>query len=352
MPTPSQRSDLEQGQERRGGTLLIDWPNVAAKKFLLLRNVFDDFWSCLATQPNSDLANPFQSFRHAGGDAMENHARFEAIYAGRRHAGPLDVNWRVWPMALRDPQSPRSRISHPRIHEMSRSMSSCNGSPMSRLHPRRRLQKNAGMRIGLIADLAVSMESGGSQAWSRRPPNEGAYLTYPSLDLLRLLKLESVRHQADIIGDNLENGPRGIQDSLADAAIAGMDVLWFARDKETFLPPKTSPKTWRRDAVAMTSTHDLPTIAWWWRGLDIALYADRDLLGQDDDVTALNQARNRERSDLWKAFETADIIAPMVSISTEPRPAVDAAIALDVDRIVDAPQVQARVFRLVRGHRK
>ena len=33
--------------------------------------------------------------------------------------------------------------------------------------------------------------------------------------------------------------------------------------------PFTPPSQWRRDAVAMTTTHDLPTVAGWWRGRDI-----------------------------------------------------------------------------------
>lgn len=47
----------------------------------------------------------------------------------------------------------------------------------------------------------------------------------------------------------------------------GMDVLAFTRDETGgFLPASA----WRSDAVAMTGTHDLPTLVGWRQGLDLA----------------------------------------------------------------------------------
>jgi 4-alpha-glucanotransferase len=48
------------------------------------------------------------------------------------------------------------------------------------------------------------------------------------------------------------------------AGLLGTDVLFFMR-RARWLPPRR----WRRRAVAMTTTHDLPTLAGWWRGEDI-----------------------------------------------------------------------------------
>ena len=60
---------------------------------------------------------------------------------------------------------------------------------------------------------------------------------------------------------------------MAEAGIAGMDVLWFQREGKRFLPPTK----WRSNAVAMTSTHDLPTVAGWWSGADIGMRAELGL---------------------------------------------------------------------------
>ena len=98
-----------------------------------------------------------------------------------------------------------------------------------------------------------------------RRASEGAYLAYPLEDLLRLLALESHRHGAVVIGEDLGTVPPGFRARLRRAGIAGMDVLWFERTRLTF----KKPSRWRDDAVAMTTTHDLPTVAGWWSGEDI-----------------------------------------------------------------------------------
>ncbi|MDV3468600.1 4-alpha-glucanotransferase [Stenotrophomonas sp. C3(2023)] len=88
---------------------------------------------------------------------------------------------------------------------------------------------------------------------------QGVYLRYPFDDLLNLLVLESSRHRCVVIGEDLGVVPAGIRDALATRGVLGMDVLPFARDDAGFWPPQR----WRRSAVAMTSTHDLPPLAGW-----------------------------------------------------------------------------------------
>jgi len=68
-------------------------------------------------------------------------------------------------------------------------------------------------------------------------PTDGAYLTYPLDDLLRLVALESHRHRAIVIGEDLGTVPPEFRARMAEAGISGMDVLWFQRDKNGFLPP-------------------------------------------------------------------------------------------------------------------
>ncbi|ACR31912.1 Putative glucanotransferase [Burkholderia glumae BGR1] len=96
---------------------------------------------------------------------------------------------------------------------------------------------------------------------------DGAYLRYPLDDLLRLVALESSRHRAIAIGEDLGTVPGGLRERLAACGIAGMRVLWFERDADGAF---RRPEQWDRDAVAMPSTHDLPTLAGWWRGVDLA----------------------------------------------------------------------------------
>ena len=60
---------------------------------------------------------------------------------------------------------------------------------------------------------------------------EGAYLGFPQTDLLRLIRLESHRHRAVILAEDLGTVPDGFQDRLRESGIDGMRVLWFERTK-------------------------------------------------------------------------------------------------------------------------
>ncbi|MBU6426045.1 MAG: 4-alpha-glucanotransferase [Rhodospirillales bacterium] len=125
-----------------------------------------------------------------------------------------------------------------------------------------------------------------------RHPTQGAYLAMPFQDLLCLTVLESWRHKAVVLGEDLGTLPRGLRAKLAAAGIAGMRVLWFERRGKRF----TAPARWTKDAVAMSSTHDLPTVAGWWSGEDIAWRQRLNMAGDDEGKRAV------DRKALWSAF--------------------------------------------------
>ena len=127
---------------------------------------------------------------------------------------------------------------------------------------------------------------------------DGAYLAFPIDDLMRLVALESHRHRAIVIGEDLGTVPPGFRDRLGQTGIYGMRVLWFEREKKLFTPPRE----WAAESVAMTSTHDLPTVAGWWDGTDIEA---RTHLGLVADVAAEEVARAGDRRSLWRALRRA-----------------------------------------------
>ena len=96
---------------------------------------------------------------------------------------------------------------------------------------------------------------------------DGAYLRYPFEDLLRLIALESWRHRAIVVGEDLGTVPPGFSERLQEQGLLGIRVLWFERaeDGEGFKPPGE----WSNGVTATTTTHDLPTVNGWWRGEDI-----------------------------------------------------------------------------------
>jgi 4-alpha-glucanotransferase len=153
-------------------------------------------------------------------------------------------------------------------------------------------------------------------------PADGAYLAYPLHDLLRLLALESQRHAAIVVGEDLGTLPAGFREVMEIAGLHGMRVLWFERNGHVFSPPDT----WDRSAVAMTTTHDLPTVAGWWQGTDIAIRAETGRLGIGVNEADVVAERAADRDALWQTFVQADASAGDAPPPHDASPVVDAAL--------------------------
>ncbi|WP_342656954.1 4-alpha-glucanotransferase [Sphingomonas sp. NY01] len=144
--------------------------------------------------------------------------------------------------------------------------------------------------------------------------DKGAYLQMPFEDLLRILKIEAHRAGAIVIGEDLGTVPPGFRDTMAEAGLLGMRVLPFERDEDGGFVP---PAEWDREAVAMTGTHDIATVAGWWLGRDIAWRARIADRSPEPDMAL----RVDDRTALWRAC-AGDAPEP-----TDPQLVVDAAIA-------------------------
>jgi glycogen operon protein len=136
------------------------------------------------------------------------------------------------------------------------------------------------------------------------PALAGAYLSYPLDDLLGELALESQRAKCLVVGEDLGTVPNGLREKLDAANVLSYRVLWFERHGETFAPPAFYP----RKAVACASTHDLPTLAGWWRGADIDEKWALGLIAND----AAERERERRREDKTRLLSAlaAEHIAP------------------------------------------
>jgi 4-alpha-glucanotransferase len=365
---------------------LIDWPTATRLRLRHMSTLFD-------AAPATPLWSEFEAFRASSGPALEGHARFEALHA--HFASPTGElwHWRHWPNGLSDASSAAvDDFAREHANEVSRHAFFQFLADRSLGHAQA-AARDAGMPIGLIADLAVGVDSGGSQCWSRpdetllglsigAPPDllsplgqswglvafsprglllngfsayinmlraamrhaggvridhamglarlwvlpdgadalDGVYLHFPLHDMLRLIRLESWRHQAIMLGEDLGTVPDGFQDAIASGGMLGMRVLWFERAQDLGF---TAPSGWDREAVAMTSTHDLATIAGWWTGRDIAW---RERVGVVPDGTQDRRDRARDRAMLWASMRASGAAQGEAPAETEPAAAIDAAI--------------------------
>jgi 4-alpha-glucanotransferase len=139
--------------------------------------------------------------------------------------------------------------------------------------------------------------------------------------MLRLTALESQRGRTIVIGEDLGTVPEGLRAELARAGILGTQVLWFERNGSAF----TKPSAWRREAVATTTTHDLPTVAGWWTERDIAWRKRIGHLGKNE--TSARHERAAEREHFWTALKKARCAAGDTPPPDCCEPVVSAALA-------------------------
>lgn len=104
------------------------------------------------------------------------------------------------------------------------------------------------------------------------PASQGAYVSYPAPEFYAMLSIESHRHQAVIIGENLGTVPAEVDRSLRRHGVSGMFVVQYeARPKANAALPRIPSSV-----IASLNTHDMPTFAAFWQGIDID---DRHHLG-------------------------------------------------------------------------
>jgi 4-alpha-glucanotransferase len=94
---------------------------------------------------------------------------------------------------------------------------------------------------------------------------EGAYVAYPADELYAILSLESHRHKTVLVGENLGTVPQEVNDAMARHGLRQIYVVQFAqRPNPRAALVKPPPRS-----VAGLNTHDMPTFAAHWRGMDI-----------------------------------------------------------------------------------
>jgi 4-alpha-glucanotransferase len=363
---------------------LVDWAESGAIRLKVLRGLFARREALL----NSQLRAEFDAFIEQGGEALRDHARYEALHQLRF---PGTGGWQQWPEAERNPRSEEvAKFAADNAEEVE---FHCFLQWLAARDLRgvQQQARSAGMSIGIVGDLAVGTDPGGSHAWSRQAeiikglvcgappdiynplgqswgltafspralrqngyrafiemlratlstagalridhvlglarlwlvpehasPTHGAYMAYPISDLLRLVALESWRHHAVIIGENLGTVPAGFNQTLEHHGLLGTTVLWFERSHERVevfdrhghqhhIEAFRSSHGWPANDMAVTTTHDLPTVAGWWAGHDIEWRTKLNLLAPGRNIEDEMALRRLDRGALWRALESAGL---------------------------------------------
>ena len=140
------------------------------------------------------------------------------------------------------------------------------------------------------------------------PASEGAYVRYPFEDMLGILALESQRNRCLVVGEDLGTVPDEVRAALHPMNVMSTRLLYFERRDDGRLKP---PQEYPVNAVAAVTTHDLPTLAGYWQGIDIDL-RDRQHLFPDE------EARNRQIVE--RAADRAQLLVALQSQGVLPVP--------------------------------
>jgi 4-alpha-glucanotransferase len=239
----------------------------------------------------------FRSFRSET-EGLRQYARFRA--AGEKHAS----SWRVWPSRMREGTLRRGdyaeRVSAGAPPDDFFPLGQDWGFPPVRPDRSREqghrhlvacLRNHLRFASTLRIDHVMSLHR---LFWvpAGFPAAGGVYVRYPAEELHALICLESHRHRSTIVGEDLGTVPAYVR--------SAMDRHAFLRSYavQSALPPRAGgrPAPVPVSAVAGMNTHDMPTFAGFWRGLDIR---DRVALGLLDRGRAgLEHDRRRRRREV------------------------------------------------------
>ena len=139
--------------------------------------------------------------------------------------------------------------------------------------------------------------------------SEGAYVKDRAEDLLRILALESVRNRVLVVGEDLGTVQPHIREMLASYGILSYRLFYFERHGDgSYKLPHEYP----RQALVSSTTHDLPTLAGFWKGSDIEA---RRAAGVLDDNGCRSQwdDRSREKQRMLDALAQAGLLPAELS---------------------------------------
>ncbi len=148
---------------------------------------------------------------------------------------------------------------------------------------------------------------------------DGGYVRNDFETLLAIVALESERNQCMVIGEDLGSVPDGLRARLREAGLLSYRVLVYERHWQgdgSFCHPHEYPP----QSLATVATHDMPTMAEFWRGGDIARRAALGMYPGDQHCDEDYARRDGERAGLLRL---------LAEIGLPPADATDASAVIE-----------------------
>lgn len=133
---------------------------------------------------------------------------------------------------------------------------------------------------------------------------DGTYVHYPLEDLIAIMVLESHRNRSIVVGEDLGTVPEEMTRAMERFHTYHYKVLLFEQEPSGSFKP---PSAYVRHALAVVTTHDLPTLRGWWEEHDLHLRDRLDLYPSEDFKTQAHATRAVERRELLLALAAAGL---------------------------------------------
>ena len=124
-------------------------------------------------------------------------------------------------------------------------------------------------------------------------PKEGAYVTYPAEDLLRIIALESVRNKVVVVAEDLGTLEESFREMLQRFNMLSYRLFYFERNYPD--PSFRQLDAYPTGALCAVTTHDLPTLYGFWQGKDIEIKKSLGMYQNDDQWKHDLAIRGRDR---------------------------------------------------------
>lgn len=358
---------------------LLDYRAVAELKFAILEHLYAHF-RAHHLAAGSARATAFRAFQVRGGEALRRHALFEALQSHFHARDDAVWGWPAWPADHRDPQAAAVAAFGDANVECVEFYAWLQWQAETQLAAAGLRSLHSGLGVGLLLDLPVGVDRGGSETWSEQAlyasgvgigvppddfnlngqdwglvpfiphrlresgyrrfieivrcamreagalridhvmglqrlfwlpaggaPRDGGYVRYPFDDLLAIVALESRRNRCLVVGEDLGTVPDSVRAALGPAGVLSYRVLYFEKRADaSFVAPVELP----REAVVCAATHDLPTLAGFWHGADLALRERLGLYPTSEAGQAQQRRRAGDRVQLLAALLREGLLAP------------------------------------------
>jgi 4-alpha-glucanotransferase len=150
-------------------------------------------------------------------------------------------------------------------------------------------------------------------------PAQGIYVRDNAEDLLHILALESVRNANIIVGEDLGTVTDEMRDMFARFRILSYRLFYFERYRDGNLK---GSHEYPHQALVSSSTHDLPTLAGFWRGRDIEARRAAGL-ADESSYRAQWEDRNRDKQRMLDRVHAEGLLPHWYARETKHVPDVD-----------------------------